>query len=189
MVRGRALSFCAHNAGAANKTRSLPGKMFGVKSSCQAAIPGSGEWPGQALQDDTIPQGAGGGGGGWAGSVLVSTNFSVPLFKAFKGKKWHFYYFQLKNPNLATCASEIGIFPWFHSASYRLTCGNLPVNFMSWFPMLFFNSSKSYIYKNKSSSSYVNIQSTQMNNDIRFERANKQNNSCGYKACRKGLWH
>jgi len=40
---------------------------------CLAAIPGSGEWPGHALQDDTIPQGAGGGGGGRAGSVLVTT--------------------------------------------------------------------------------------------------------------------
>jgi len=40
---------------------------------CLAAIPGGGEWPGQALQDDTITQGAGGGGGGRAGNVLMTT--------------------------------------------------------------------------------------------------------------------
>jgi hypothetical protein len=33
--------------------------MIGVNTSCRAAIPGGGEWPGQALQDDTIPQGVG----------------------------------------------------------------------------------------------------------------------------------
>jgi len=39
--------------------------MIEINPYCRAAIPGSGEWPGQALQDDTIPQGSGGGGGGW----------------------------------------------------------------------------------------------------------------------------
>jgi hypothetical protein len=73
VVRGRVLSLCAHNAGAAYKTRGLPGKMFGNKSYCRAAIPGGGEWPGQALQDDTIPQDAG-GGRGWAGGKCAGVN-------------------------------------------------------------------------------------------------------------------
>jgi hypothetical protein len=55
--------------------RGQPGRMIGINTSCLAAIPGGGEWPGKALQDDAIPQGPGGGGGGWAGSVLVSTQF------------------------------------------------------------------------------------------------------------------
>jgi hypothetical protein len=58
--------------------------MFEVNPTYRAAIPGGGEWPGQALQYDTIPQGAGGGGGGRAGTVLASTNFPGPLFKAIK---------------------------------------------------------------------------------------------------------
>jgi len=53
--------------------------MTEIKKHCRAAIPGSGEWPGQALQDDTIPQDAGGGGGGWAGSVLVTINITVKI--------------------------------------------------------------------------------------------------------------
>jgi hypothetical protein len=67
------------------KARGQPGRGIENNPPCRAAIPGSGEWPGQALQDDTIPQGAGGGGGGRAGSVLVSINIPGPLFKAFKG--------------------------------------------------------------------------------------------------------
>ena len=72
MVRGRVLRFCAPNAGAAFKARGHPRGMFENNPHCLAAIPGGGEWPGQALQDDTIPQGAGGGGGGRVGSVLVT---------------------------------------------------------------------------------------------------------------------
>jgi hypothetical protein len=37
--------------------------MFGVNTSCRAAIPGGGEWHGQALQDDAIPDPAGRVGG------------------------------------------------------------------------------------------------------------------------------
>jgi hypothetical protein len=58
-VRGRALSPWAHNAGAAYKTRGQPGRMFGGNPSCRAASPGGGEWHGQALQGDTIPDPAG----------------------------------------------------------------------------------------------------------------------------------
>jgi len=53
--------------------------MLENKPLCLAAIPGCGEWPGQALQDVTILQATGGGGGGWAGSVLVSINISVKI--------------------------------------------------------------------------------------------------------------
>ena len=54
------------------KARGQPGRMIEINPYCRAAIPGCGEWPGQALQDDTIPQGAGGGGGGRVGSVLMT---------------------------------------------------------------------------------------------------------------------
>jgi hypothetical protein len=54
-VRWRALSPWAHNAGTADKTQGLPGRMFGVNTSCRAAIPGGCEWHGQALQDGTHP--------------------------------------------------------------------------------------------------------------------------------------
>jgi len=47
------------------KARGQKCRMTENKNHCLAAIPGSGEWPGQALQDDTIPQDTGGGGGGW----------------------------------------------------------------------------------------------------------------------------
>jgi hypothetical protein len=51
------------------------------KKHCLAATTECGEWPGQALQDDTIPQGVGGGGGGWAGSVLMPIfSFWISLF-------------------------------------------------------------------------------------------------------------
>ena len=63
------------------KRGAKPLGRFVKKTSSRAAISGGGEWPGQALQDDTIPQDAGGGGGGWAGSVLVSTNIPGRLFK------------------------------------------------------------------------------------------------------------
>ena len=78
MVRGRVLRLWAHNAGAALKARGLPGGMLENNPHCLAAIPGSGEWPGQALQDDTILQATGGGGGGWAGSVL-NKNLNWPI--------------------------------------------------------------------------------------------------------------
>jgi len=48
------------------KARGQPGRMLENNFPCLAAIPGSGEWPGQALQDDTIPQDTG-GGRGWVG--------------------------------------------------------------------------------------------------------------------------
>jgi hypothetical protein len=102
-VRGHALSPWAHNAGAADKARGQPGSMFGVNTSCRAAIPGGVEWPGQALQGDTIPHCAGGGGGGWAGNVLVSKNISTPLFKTFKGKKCLFAIFSLKIQTSKLC--------------------------------------------------------------------------------------
>jgi hypothetical protein len=67
--------------------------MFGVKTSCRAAIPGGGEWPGQALQDDTIPQGAGGGwgwvGGKYAGITQSPRDF-LSSIRNRKRQKWHF---------------------------------------------------------------------------------------------------
>jgi hypothetical protein len=54
------------------KARGQQCRMTENNPSCLAAIPGGGEWPGQALQDVTILQATGGGGGGWAGSVLVT---------------------------------------------------------------------------------------------------------------------
>ncbi len=56
------------------KARGQPGRMLEDNTHRRAAIPGGGEWPGQASQDDTIPPDAGGGGGGRAGSVLESKN-------------------------------------------------------------------------------------------------------------------
>ena len=57
------------------KRGAKPGRMFGVKYSCLAAIPGGGEWPGQALQNDTIPQDTG-GGWGWVGGKCAGVNKS-----------------------------------------------------------------------------------------------------------------
>jgi len=55
------------------KRGAKPGKMFGVKSSCRAAIPGGGEWPGHAVQIDPVSNATEVAAGGWAGSVLVTT--------------------------------------------------------------------------------------------------------------------
>jgi hypothetical protein len=78
-VRGRALSPWAHNAGTTYKARGLPGKMFGGNTSAGPPSQGAVSGTGQALQGDTIPQGAGGGGGGWAGSLLMLTKSTAIL--------------------------------------------------------------------------------------------------------------
>ena len=72
------------------KARGQKCRMTENKNHCLAAIPGSGEWPGNALQDDTIPDTVGRVGGegtgdstnggvlqvlgGRVGKVLVTTN-------------------------------------------------------------------------------------------------------------------
>ncbi len=61
------------------KARGQPGRMLENNPYCRAAIPGGGEWPGQALQDVTILQATGGGGGGRGGNVLMTINITVPL--------------------------------------------------------------------------------------------------------------
>jgi hypothetical protein len=136
-VRGRVLSPWAHNAGAADKTQGQPGRIFSVNTSCRAAIPGGGEWHGQALQDDTIPQGAGGGGGGWAGNVLITTNLSGSLFKVFKGQKWHSCHFHIKSPDLPICASKSRVYPGFQRICYLvLPC--LSPRFRAFFSLWFY---------------------------------------------------
>jgi len=55
------------------KARGLPGRMIGVNPYCRAAIPGGGEWAGQALQDVAIPQGIG-RWWGWVGGKCTGDN-------------------------------------------------------------------------------------------------------------------
>jgi hypothetical protein len=57
-VRWRALSPWAHNAGAANKTRGLPGRMIGVNPFAGPPSQGAVSGTGQALQGDTLPAAA-----------------------------------------------------------------------------------------------------------------------------------
>jgi len=59
------------------KTRGQACRTICVKTSCRAAIPGGGEWPEQALQDDLVSNATEVAGGGWVGEVFWCQSFDL----------------------------------------------------------------------------------------------------------------
>jgi len=92
------------------------------KNHCLAATTECGEWPGQALQDDTIPQGAG-RRWGWVGGEGTGDSTTGGVLQLLGGgweRSWTciiFYVFSLKCLFLKGFQAEKGIFALFNQKS------------------------------------------------------------------------